>query len=136
MKMVCRICLEEELDTHNTSNNNSNYNNNEDNNDSEFVNFCKCKGHCEAMHLRCLKKWIRQKMNKKQEGMVTVYKINSFECELCREPYPLVYYKNNMKMALLDIQRPPGTYIILEQKDTNSKYHSFTLFVVDYDYYS
>lgn len=42
-------------------------------------------------------------MNKKQEGMVTVYKINSFECELCREPYPLVYYKNNMKMALLDI---------------------------------
>jgi hypothetical protein len=87
------------------------------------------------MHLYCLKKWIEQKTTKKQEGMVTIYKINKFECELCKEPYPLMYYKNNQKMVLYDIQRPEGTYIMLEQKNTHNKStnNSFTLFLVDYD---
>ncbi len=65
--------------------------------------------------------------------MVTIYKMNNFECELCKEPYPLVYYKNNVKMVLYDVVRPTGTYIMLEQKDIHNKSSntSFTLFVVE-----
>ena len=123
-KRVCRVCLEEELDVPGL-----------DPAESEFVNFCKCKGHCENTHLYCLKRWIEKKTTRKQEGIVTIYKMNAFECELCKEPYPLVYFKREVKMVLYDVPRPQGTYIMLEQKDTHnrSSTNSFTLFVVETD---
>jgi hypothetical protein len=51
--------------------------------------------------------------------MITIYKMNNFECDLCKQPYPLSYMKNNKKIVLFDIPRPTGNYIILEQRETN-----------------
>ncbi len=55
-----------------------------------MLSICKCKGSVNNIHLNCLKLWLQQKLTKKEittkSGMS--YTIKSFNCELCKEPYP------------------------------------------------
>lgn len=46
------------------------------------------------------------KITVKHEGMITIYKMNNFVCELCKVPYPLSYTKDGNKIVLCEIVKP------------------------------
>lgn len=56
-------------------------------------------------------------MQKKQEvilGGTRSYSWNTFECEICKTPYPYVFRVGDRKYELIEIPRPTGDFIILE----------------------
>lgn len=67
---------------------------NEDNN--PLVHLCNCTGGIRFAHYQCIKKWMETKLNIKENDKKTVksYNIKSFNCEICKTPYPckLYYY--------------------------------------------
>ena len=72
--IMCKICL---------ANNNDILN--------PLVNLCRCTGGIRYSHYDCLKKWMQTKLSIKQNGnknTVTSYNIKSFNCEICKTPYP------------------------------------------------
>jgi hypothetical protein len=89
-----------------------------------LISICKCKGTVNDIHLKCLKLWLEQKLTTKdilnKSGIS--YTIKSFNCEICKEPYPskiniyLVTIKyNGQFLNLLSYFVPEGqNYIILE----------------------
>jgi E3 ubiquitin-protein ligase DOA10 len=61
-----------------------------------LISICKCKGTINNIHLNCLKVWLENKLTTKeiQNKMGISYTIKSFNCELCKEPYPSTYIPN------------------------------------------
>ena len=55
-----------------------------------MINLCKCTGSISAVHFQCLKYWMNTKLTKKQNEKDTVFSYNmkSFNCEICKTPYP------------------------------------------------
>jgi hypothetical protein len=68
------------------------------------------------MHLGCLKLWLKQKLSVRElEKMGVSYTIKSFNCELCKEPYPTEVKCNGQNYNLLDYFIPENqNYVILE----------------------
>lgn len=74
---VCKICYHE---TNNVEN--------------PLVNICEiCIGGIKYSHYECLKKWMRTKLTTKENEKKTVksYNIKSYNCEICKTPYPCKY---------------------------------------------
>ncbi len=71
---ICRICLF----------------NNGDEDTNPIISICKCKGSVNLIHLNCLKLWLQQKLSTREISNKPgiSYTIKSFNCELCKEPYP------------------------------------------------
>jgi hypothetical protein len=69
---ICRICL---YSIHDNAN--------------PMISICKCKGTMN-LHLNCLKMWLQQKLSVKEfrNKPGISYTIKSFNCEICKEPYP------------------------------------------------
>lgn len=56
-----------------------------------LVNICeKCTGGIKYSHYECLKRWMKTKLNIKENEKKTVksYNIKSYNCEICKTPYP------------------------------------------------
>ena len=90
---------------------------NEENN--PLVHLCKCNGGLRFSHFECIKKWMQMKLVIKQneKGSVFSYNIKSFNCEICKTPYPFKFIINRTKkiFELIDLQKPQNcNYIILE----------------------
>ena len=62
-------------------------------NDSEegcpLINICKCSESM-SVHYSCIKKWINSKLSHKKNEKETVFSYNmkSFNCSVCKTPYP------------------------------------------------
>jgi hypothetical protein len=63
-------------------------NSNED--DNPLVHICSCAGGIRFAHYFCIKKWMETKLIVKENDKKTVksYNIKSFNCEICKTPYP------------------------------------------------
>lgn len=63
-------------------------NSNEDSN--PLVHLCNCSGGIRFAHYFCIKKWMETKLSIKENEKKTVksYSIRSFNCEICKTPYP------------------------------------------------
>ena len=108
----CKICLSNTEDENNI-----------------MVNLCNCTGSIAIAHVNCIKQWMATKLSKKsnEKGTVFSYNIKSFNCEICKMPYPLKFELNNQYHCLIDINIPSGDYIILEslnQTKDNCNYKS------------
>lgn len=70
---ICKICL---LNHHDLTN--------------PFINLCICHGSMRFIHYECLKKWMAVKLSTKENEKKTVksYNMKSFNCEICKTPYP------------------------------------------------
>jgi len=70
---MCRICLTDGSDYLNP-----------------LVELCKCTGGIKYTHYNCLKIWMQTKLSKKEneKKSVTSYNIKSFNCEICKTPFP------------------------------------------------
>lgn len=53
-----------------------------------LVNLCKCTGSMICLHYLCLKHWLNTKLTTKLDLMVNSYNMKSFNCEICKTPYP------------------------------------------------
>jgi len=111
---LCKICLSAGSDQTNP-----------------LVSLCKCTGGMSFAHYECLKRWMSTKLAKKENDKKTVtsYNIKSYNCEICKFPYPFRFSVNNTKgntiYDLIEIVRPTDkSYIILESlnqlKDNNN----------------
>ncbi len=84
-----------------------------------LVHLCKCSGGIRFAHYECIKKWMETKLEIKENEKHTVinYSIKSFNCEICKTPYPFKFkIEGNEKIFdLINIERPNNCdYIILE----------------------
>ena len=91
-----------------------------------FINLCKCSGSVASLHFQCLKTWMTSKIVEKQNDKKTVisYYINNFNCEICKDPYPLKFKYKDKYYDLIDSARPNNNFIVLEMlnhlKDSNN----------------
>jgi len=96
---ICRICLFNTVEESNP-----------------ILSLCKCKGSVNVLHLKCLKLWLEQKLTKKEIQKPGIsYTIKSFNCEICKEPYPTTIKYNDVLYHLMNYFVPEGqNFIILE----------------------
>ena len=99
----------------------------ENNPENPLIDLCKCKGDLNYSHLNCIKKFLKLKLNIKQnqKQTVTSYYINSFNCEICKTPYPLKFKLNDKIYNLIDIEKPKNDYMILESLNQIKENNNF-----------
>ena len=100
---ICKICYSEDNDKEN----------------NPLVHLCNCSGGLRFSHFECIKKWMETKLSIKENVKKTVksYNIKSFNCEICKTPYPFKFKLNGIEkpFELIDLQKPKDEdYIILE----------------------
>ena len=74
--------------------------------ENPLLSSCNCDGSVKYMHYECLKYWLKQKMNKKEDGNLVSYSWKQFECEICKKPYPYVFKSGGQKYRLVDVDIP------------------------------
>ena len=79
---------------------------NEQTPENPLLNSCKCDGSVRFIHFECLKHWLKQKMQKKEDANLVSYTWKQFECEICKKPYPYVFKSNGRKYRLVDVEVP------------------------------
>ena len=79
-----------------------------------LLSSCKCNGGIKFIHYLCLKEWINSKRQVKEHGNVVTLMYKSFECELCKTPYPLFFKVGRRKYSLIDCQKRNGSYLTLD----------------------
>ena len=102
-KQLCKICYSDEIDNRN----------------NPMVHLCNCKGGLNYAYFGCVKQWMKTKLIQIENNKKSVksYFISSFNCEICKTPYPFRFKINNNDkiFELIDIERPSNlNYIILE----------------------
>ena len=100
---ICKICYSDENDKEN----------------NPLVHLCNCNGGLRFSHYLCIKKWMETKLATKENEKKTVksYSIKSFNCEICKTPYPFKFRLNGIEnpFELIDLEKPINSdYIILE----------------------
>ena len=129
---MCKICL---MNHHEISN--------------PFINLCNCSGTMRFIHYECLKKWMAIKLTIKQNDKKTItsYNMKSFNCEICKMPYPCNYnfliinfnlvrfiYKG-VHFDLINIEKPTSKkFVVLESLDQlkdNNNFKSIHVIIFD-----
>jgi len=80
---ICKVCYHDSNDIQNP-----------------LVNICEiCTGGIKYAHYECLKRWMKTKLNIKENEKKTVksYNIKSYNCEICKTPYPCKKIKKMKK---------------------------------------
>ena len=100
---LCKICYSAENDREN----------------NPLVHLCNCNGGLRFSHFMCIKKWMETKLQIKQndKNSVKSYNIKSFNCEICKTPYPFRFKIAGIEkpFELISLRKPIGRdYIILE----------------------
>ena len=100
---MCKICYSDDNDKEN----------------NPLVHLCNCNGGLRFSHFECIKKWMETKLVIKENEKKTVksYNIKSFNCEICKTPYPFKFKLNGIEkpFELIDLQKPVNCdYIVLE----------------------
>jgi hypothetical protein len=98
--------------------------------DNPLLSSCKCRGGVQFIHFSCLKEWIKTKRNQREQSHLSSYYYKSFECEICKTPYPYVFKAGPRQYNLIDLPKPAGDYMILEsltlEKNTSRMVHLIT----------
>jgi hypothetical protein len=108
-EISCKICLSNDRE-----------------NENPLIHLCKCSGSMLFVHFFCLKTWMSTKLSYKENEKKTVnsYNMKSFNCEICKTPYPLRFKFDNKVYDMIDSNRPQNNYIVLESlnqmKDGNN----------------
>ena len=65
------------------------------------MNLCKCKGSSGDVHLECLKSYLdSKKIDHKSTPRIQTFFWKRFECEICRQSYPLSVNIDGEEIAL------------------------------------
>lgn len=96
--LPCRICLHEQYDHENP-----------------LISPCKCGGTMKYIHLKCLQQCLMSKLTTKSSENVLSFSWKKLGCDLCKKNYPYKLNIGGRTVELLDIPKPPGQYLILEE---------------------
>ena len=102
-----------------------------------LVSLCKCKGGAMFIHYTCVKQWMSMKLSTKENTNKSVisYNFKSFNCEICKWPYPFRFTVNNNMFNLIEINKPiDKNYMILEslnQVKDNNNYKSIHVILLE-----
>jgi len=122
---VCRICLMFTNDDQNP-----------------MISICKCKGSNGLIHLNCLNIWLKHKLTiremSKKAGIT--YTVKAYNCEICKEPYPISIKYGETSHNLLTYAVPEGqNFVILESlnsiKENQYPLSVHILLFTDNEYY-
>jgi len=97
---ICRICLQFAV---------------EDNN--PMISICKCKGSMNIIHLKCLNSWLQHKLTIREmaKKLGVTYTVKAYNCEICKEPYPISIKYGGISYNLLNYTIPENqNFVILE----------------------
>jgi len=97
---ICRICL-----MYNAEENNP------------MISICKCKGSVSLIHFLCLKNWLQHKLSVREMNnkLGISYTVKAYNCEICKEPYPITVKYNENSYNLLNYSIPENqNYVIVE----------------------
>jgi E3 ubiquitin-protein ligase DOA10 len=78
---------------------------------------CKCAGSVGLIHYDCLKRWLETKVNIKSHNNNSVksYIWKTFECEICKSPYPYSFKQMDTLYKLFTVEKPTSAnYLMLE----------------------
>ena len=89
--------------------------------ENPLLNSCQCDGSVRFIHYDCLKHWLKQKMAKKEEKNLISYSWKTFECEICKKPYPYVFRSNGIQYPLVDVEKPKDSNFLLLESLTFEK---------------
>lgn len=91
---------------------------NESDAQNPLLSSCECKGGVQYIHFKCLKDWLNTKKQLKEEENYTTLYYKTFECEICKTPYPYIFKAKvndrEKTYSLVDFKKPQGDYLILE----------------------
>jgi len=93
----CRICLMEDNEVGNP-----------------LINPCSCIGSVRFIHVECIRKWLKSKINTKMFNFLIVHSFKNIECELCKKAFPeKIKFKDEI-YNIYEMQKPENNYIMLE----------------------
>ncbi|CAD8143788.1 unnamed protein product [Paramecium octaurelia] len=80
-----------------------------------LLNPCKCSGFIKYIHLDCMKRWLKEQTQaSKQSEKSEIYLWNSLKCEICQEPYKVIFQSDGVTYHMLDLLKPRYPYVMLE----------------------
>lgn len=97
--------------------------------DDPLIAPCKCKGSIEYVHLRCLRYWIRGRLNISDNPNGS-YFYQPLACELCKAVYPTHVQQEEKKSPLVEVPRTQPPFVVLESMVRDSQQHSRGLHVI------
>jgi hypothetical protein len=82
--------------------------------ENPLLGSCKCAGSVGFIHLKCLCSWLEVKRQAKTSPNFQTFFWKSFECEICKNAYPLMFKACGRTYNLVQYQKPVGDYLVLE----------------------
>ncbi|CAD8140995.1 unnamed protein product [Paramecium octaurelia] len=91
-----------------------------------LLNPCKCSGSLKYIHLECMKRWLKELTSASRSSEKSeTYLWNLLKCEICQEPYKVIFQSDGVTYHMLDLLKPKFPYVMLEfyskKKETQVK---------------
>ena len=85
--------------------------------DNPILHICKCKGSSGNVHVECLKAYLdtKKKVQANKARVETLY-WKRFECEICKQSYPLSVNIGGQDVPLITYAVPESNHIVLESQ--------------------
>jgi len=122
---ICRICLQSNATE-----------------EDPMISICKCKGSMNIIHLKCLSQWLQHKLSVREMAKKAgiTYTVKAYNCEICKEPYPISIKYGNTSYNLLTYPIPENqNFVILESlnsiKENQYPLSVHILLFTDNEYY-
>lgn len=98
LSSICRICLSENLEKC-----------------DPLIDPCKCSGSLQFVHLLCLQRWVKSKLNiHENKNLITIYWKN-LNCELCKTALPFNIKQDGQEYSIIPIDTNNiGSYVVME----------------------
>ncbi len=98
--------------------------------ENPMVSACKCTGSMKFMHVGCIKSWLNSKLLVGKGPHLVAYFWRAFECEVCKEAYPMRVVHNGIGYDLVEVEKiAQGDFLMLENIN-REKGITRTLYVV------
>ena len=95
-----------------------------------LISPCKCAGTMRLIHLKCLREWLRSRMQVKLAGSIASYYWKSLDCELCKEKFPMKAEIGGVVVDVFDVKKPESPFLVLEdsrEHNPTGGFHVVTL---------
>uniref|UniRef100_A0A7S2N1M8 RING-CH-type domain-containing protein n=1 Tax=Zooxanthella nutricula TaxID=1333877 RepID=A0A7S2N1M8_9DINO len=97
--------------------------------DDPLIRPCSCKGFIEYVHLKCLRYWMKSRLNV-AGGPGGSFFYRSLSCELCTQELPARVGIDGRTSLLMEVPETKAPYVVLETMVRDARRHSKGLHVV------
>ena len=86
-----------------------------------LISPCYCSGSMANVHVKCLQRWLSNKIIIKENEFCRSYSLEGLECELCKKKFPESIQSNGRCFRLFDVPVPNESYMILEEVNVSKQ---------------